>query len=367
MLSSVWTADNQIEFTMLMGDVLHAWVETSDRTLAGMFEGTDEAIDALKDLIKDGHLIEGKGGSGTTGTAADSMQFQLEDDVAAKFFAFAIPAVWAAAQTPAFIVKTGVGCDQDGSDFNLRDDANSFSQCVDGEKYHIASTYCPVPGDEGCKSIFTLPPGIDTLQGRSWGKLTAGQLVVGSVRTYAQNGYRNMGTVSDFTILPDVSNVLSLDVTYPGTIRLPVCTSNMAMVAWNTPDRVDQTDPNYPCVPLGGLKKCWDITYEDQTIGGSPPVSDCEQMVRNVQGTTGSWTTGIGPHRGITKLGKCTLGVENSGVGTAVRYVVGAGDVEIIVNGAIKKYGGNGYIGARGYMTCAGETKGDVPVKWTIY
>jgi hypothetical protein len=352
---------------MLMGDVLHEWVATSDRTLAGLFNGTEPAIAALTDLIKDGHFIEGKGGSGTTGTAADSLQYQLEDDVAAKFFAFASPAVWSAARTPAFVVKTGVSCDTDHFDYNLSEDVNHFYQCVDGEKYHIASTFCMHDGDTGCTDIFNSPQGISSLNGRNWGKITPGDLIRGSVKTYAQNGNQNTGSVSDFTVVDDVSNLLNLDVTYPGNIRLPVCTSNMAMVAWNTPDRVDKTDPNYPCVPLGGLRRCWDFTWEDQTTDGSPPVSDCQQMVRNVQGTTGSWTTGIGPHRGITKNGQCILGVENNGLGQTPRYVVGAGDVEIIVNEAIKRYGANGKVGAKGYMTCSGETKGEDPIKWGLY
>lgn len=356
-----------------MGDVLKAWLLATDLALANLFNGTEDGIAALKGLIQDGHLISGKSedsSGGDSSVVTSDMQSDLESAATSAFFAFAIPAVWAAANTPAFVIGSGQPCDLSWSDPNLGETAKATKICRNGEAWYLASPRCANKDGTAC-SGYTLgtPPGVDKLNGRDWGKLTVEQIILGSINTWANNHFENTGTVSDYENSENVNDLLNMDVTSAGSIRLPICSSNMAVLAWQNWDRVDKDDPNYPCLPLGGVKKCWDITWEDQTTDGSPPVADCQQMVRNVQGTDGTWTTGIGPQRGITTLGKCILGVQNDGVGhaDAVRYVVGAGDVEVIVNEAIKRYGGSGKVGAKGHMTCSGEVGGEVPIKWGLY
>lgn len=103
------------------------------------------------------------------------------------------------------------------------------------------------------------------------------------------------------------------------------------------------------------MTKCSGYTYVDQTSSASPTVSDCETIVKNIQGTNGEWTTGIGSQRGIASFGSCTFGVDNSGVTGDVTYYTGSQDIVDIITQSIALYGGGGQVGANGYMECAGD------------
>lgn len=103
---------------------------------------------------------------------------------------------------------------------------------------------------------------------------------------------------------------MNTDITTPGYIRLPVCSGATAMAAWTNPSRVDINDPNYPCVPLQGVTKCDSYHFTDATSDASPYVSDCQEIINNIQGTSGTWSTTLSRTRQIVSAGTCALSVE---------------------------------------------------------
>ncbi|KAL2166323.1 hypothetical protein VTG60DRAFT_2930 [Thermothelomyces hinnuleus] len=160
-----------------------------------------------------------------------------------------------------------------------------------------------------------------------------------------------------------------MDITTPGFVRLPVCSPDRAYQSWATAEK--GSSPNYPCDIPPGRDRCGgDSTFEDQTSDASPLVSDCLQIIRNIEGDASTeFTHRITGHREILSYGTCHFGIERTGgTGGAVEFKVGGQDVIDLINDAVNKFGGNGKIGAKGVMPCDGTTVGTtVNVLWGIY
>lgn len=58
------------------------------------------------------------------------------------------------------------------------------------------------------------------------------------------------------------------------------------------------------------VNDCGDSSFINQSSGGSPKISDCQQIARNVQGS-GTWTIPCAERREHTfaKFGTCAMGV----------------------------------------------------------
>jgi hypothetical protein len=321
-------------------------------------------------------LISGSGGA-VANNFAETLQFELEDDITKTFYAMAIPAVWYAAGTAPFIINSGYRCgviDPLGTYLDT-DTMHNTAVCVDGDLYYIASPKGDArdcrgagsPGQLDCiNNKFSAPPGLNNLDGNSWSKLKYEEIVIGSVKTWKQNGRQNGGAPPDFSNLGSLTDLANQDLTTPGFFRLPVCTPNMAYLAWNSPKLVDKTDHNYPCVRLPGITDCYDFTFEDDTKDASPPIADCQHIVDNIIGTDGEWHTGIGPFRKLVSAGLCAVGVQNDGVNGPVVYHTGGEDLVNIILESAKRFGKDGRVGAKGTMKCKGNV-GNQPVKWSLY
>jgi hypothetical protein len=340
-----------------------------------LFDGQDEGIDALTAAIQDGHLISGSGGA-IAKTFMDKLQFNLEDDITKAFYGMAIPAVWYAAGNAAFIINSGYRCgvvDPLG-DYLDTDTMHKTAVCVDGDLFYIGSpqgvaTNCNAasPLHQQCDNTkFSIPPGLTKLDGNDWGKLKYEEIVTGSVKTWKTNGHQNGGGPPDVSNTGSLMDLANQDLTTPGFFRLPVCSPAMAFTAWNSPKRVDKTDPNYPCVRLPGISDCWDFTFEDDTTGNSPPIADCQRIVDNIVGTDGEWHTGIGPFKQLVSNGLCAVGTQNDGVNGPVVYHTGDDDLVNIILESAKRFGKDGRVGAKGTMRCRGNV-GNQPVKWSLY
>lgn len=125
-------------------------------------------------------------------------------------------------------------------------------------------------------------------------------------------------------------------------------------------------DSGYPCNPLQGTTKCSGYTYIDETSSASPKVSDCNQIIKNIQGTSGTWTTGIGGQRSLASFGTCHFGVQNKGVTGDVTYFTGTQDIVNIITQAISQFAFNGLVGAKGYMNCGGDVNSQ-KAEWGLY
>lgn len=316
----------------------------------------------------------------------------MEDSVARAFYGFAIPAIWKASGHHPFIIDTGRACDDAVSD----QDEGLASACYQGQLYKLAdpvgeshpcSYNCGIPG--GCKcndTPFSSLAGTEELDGSTWGDVAVEDVIIGfvnslfflrdannllhrSVKTFLANGKENTNAPADPTNPSTLTSLLKDDITTAGFITLPVCTRDRARTSWaNADESGSGTDqPDYPCNINNGKDYCRDSTFEDQTSGASPLVSDCLQIVKNIQGTDGSWNTFIETQREIASFGKCKFGVTGKGRKGNSNFDVGAQDVVDIIHDAVDMFGNaDGRVGAKGVMQCDGNLK-DQKVEWGLY
>ncbi|PYH70942.1 chitinase [Aspergillus vadensis CBS 113365] len=374
-----WAPKYQDSFTFTLGSVVYGWSATAQNQLWNLFNGSDASISLLSTMIANGNLIEGGGGSPLADYLTNSqINAQIESYISKAFFGFAIPSVWAVSGTAAFVVDSGYDCSAQNplTDYMTASTQESTYACYNNKLYYLVHPHGKWRGcsskDSGSTSTcsdqtyFTAPPGLSSLGSGSWGNITVSELIIGSVRTYVANGNANGGPVAnplDKDTLKDLSNQ---DITTPGYIRLPVCSPQVAWASWSTPSQSNSSDPNYPCNPLQGVTKCSGYTYQDETSFASPKVSDCQTIVKDLQGKSRKWTTGIGHQHDIAKSGSCHFGVQNVGVTGDVTYHTGSQDIVTIINEAISKYASDGLVGAKGYMECGGDA-GNQKVEWGIY
>ncbi|KAF7969261.1 hypothetical protein HWV62_27856 [Athelia sp. TMB] len=113
---------------------------------------------------------------------------------------------------------------------------------------------------------------------------------------------------------------------------------------------------------LKSVNDCGDSSFVGQTNGGSPLISDCQIIQKNIAGG-GTWTTGSGSQRQLVQFGTCALGVtvEN---GLAK---VGNQDIIDLINSSIQMFGSGGRVAAKGTMPCQGALGGTSTVDWAIY
>ncbi|EKV10555.1 glycoside hydrolase family 18 protein [Penicillium digitatum] len=381
-----WTAESQESFTATLGSVVFGWAAIAENQLWTLFNGSDTSITLLGTLIANGNLIEGSGGIPSVSPEPDAdTNTQIEGYISKAFFGFAIPSVWAVSGTAAFVVDSGYPCSAQNplTEYMTVATQEATYACYNDKLYYLVYPHGKWNGcaDEnivkndcaGCDpaplcdpTYFSAPPGLSTLGSGSWGNITLSDLIEGSVRTYVANGNTNGAPVAnpmDKDTLQDLSNQ---DITTPGYIRLPVCSPQVAWASWSTPSQSNSSAPNYPCNPLQGVTKCSGYTYQDETSSASPKVSDCQTIIKNIQGTNGEWTTGIGHQREIAKFGSCQFGVQNVGVTGDVTYYTGSQDIVNIINEAISRYASDGLVGAAGYMECSGDADHQ-KVKWGVY
>ncbi|KAK2758804.1 hypothetical protein FQN54_003496 [Arachnomyces sp. PD_36] len=102
---------------------------------------------------------------------------------------------------------------------------------------------------------------------------------------------------------------------------------------------------------------CGDSSFENQTSGGSPLVSDCQQIITNIAGG-GDWSLGMF-QRKIAEHGTCAFGAQVDGTVSKV----GNQDVIDLIQASIDQFQWNGLVGAQGEMNCGYI----YDVRWAIY
>ncbi|KAK3956166.1 hypothetical protein QBC32DRAFT_251260 [Pseudoneurospora amorphoporcata] len=351
---SPWTAEAQDKFSNYMGQAITGWTNTTALALKKVFDGSDESVDLLGKVMSDGKLIRGSGG--TNAVNRDNGATELRANIAKSFFGYAIPSLWRVSKTYAFVLDSGISCDTPYPvrDYLTEETMDATGSCVDGRWYFL------VHPKDGSK--FSAPPGIERLH--DFGGISKDDLIKGSVRTYNKNGQKNGGLTADPHDGTTIDNLLDVDITTPGYVRLPVCSPERAFQSWDTSDK--GSSENYPCDFPPGMNHCGDSTFEGRTSDASPLVEDCLQIIRNIQGDASTdWTPGIGSTKEI-KANGCTFAVVSTAVKGSVTYKVGGQDLIDIINEAVNRFGGDGKVGAEGDMTCKGNA-GPQPVHWSIY
>jgi len=190
--------------------------------------------------------------------------------------------------------------------------------------------------------------------------------IVRAVNTYTTNNNQNGAAAADPTVQGNYDSLSAGDITTPGFIRIPVCspnTANNAMIAGDTGDAF------YPCSIPPSPNECGTSTFTDETSDASPLVSDCQQIIANIQGTNGEWAPeNVNKNTNtIASYGSCNFDVQSNTPGNgAVDYYVGAQDIIDLINSSIQMFASNGKVGSKGDMTCKGDVS-HVDVTWGIY
>ncbi|KAK5654618.1 hypothetical protein OQA88_6939 [Cercophora sp. LCS_1] len=324
-----WTRVGQKKFSAYLGQAIFAWMNITEQTIANIFSATTpSSIQMLTSAIANGQLIEGSK-SGAPPNPGDAPATQAQKDILKSIYGFGIPALWRASQTYAFILDSGAACSSNSAPkYITGDTASKTGVCYQGRQYYLVHTdgdarvcKCERVTDGGsCQTrcsdnTFSAPPGVDALGGKIelWGGLTREEIVIGAVRTWKYGGEKN-GAVMDPVIIGRnfIGSSREAQVSTPGVVKLPVCSPDRAFQSWNTAGK--GSSPNFPCDVPPGKSHCGPSTFEDQTSGASPIVSDCQQIIRNIEGDGSTeWTQGIAGQREIVKHGSCRFGIERTG------------------------------------------------------
>lgn len=366
-----------------MGQAITGWGVTVEKSLYKLFDGTDQGIETLTELISDGKFVEGSSVS-IHPPPSDPDQLPpdttsaLQKSISKAFFAFAIPSIWTVSGRFPFVVDAGYSCDhEDDMNFHLDDDTMQLTKaCYQHKRYYLATAYGkPTDCTYGScsKNAFPAPPGVDSMGQGSFGNVTVEEVIIGSVRTYLANGETNGGPAADAEDQATLEDLSNDDITTPGFIRLPVCSAPIARTAWAKFDdsgvhKPDTDAPNYPCVLEPGIDLCGDSTFVDQTSDASPTASDCMQIVENIAHTDGKFEieNAIGSHHQILQFSTCAFGVQGMVKDGNIDFYVGGQDVVDIITESVKRFGGSGKVGAKGEVSCKGTVKGQ-KVEWGIY
>ncbi|KAJ5288624.1 necrosis-inducing factor-domain-containing protein [Penicillium angulare] len=109
------------------------------------------------------------------------------------------------------------------------------------------------------------------------------------------------------------------------------------------------------------VNDCGDSTFINQSSGGSPKISDCQQIATNIA-NGGTWSVeSNGAQNQLVQYGTCALGV--TGDFTIGIFYVGNQDIIDVINESISRFSWNGLVGAEGKMYCEGGSD----VTWAIY
>ncbi|GKU21122.1 unnamed protein product [Fusarium langsethiae] len=384
---TTWTVEKRDSFTSYMGQVLEGWQTLANASVNDLFNGSNpDSIKTLWSLISDGKMIEaGVNGDGSSvETEVVPSGINLKKHVAKTFYGYTIPTIWRVAQYYAFVLDSGYDCNAEypSEDYVSKEAMDATSTCYGKRRYYLV--YPKEDGIGGCHkncntggscpeicawSKFRAPPGIEAFDGTSFGGMSARDIIVGSVRTYEQNGKKNKAMPEDKVAGDlDTDHLFELDVTTPGIMRLPVCSPERAWQSWDTAAK--GSSPFYPCDIPPGQRSCNKSTYKDDTSNASPLASDCEVMIKNFEndGST-KWTTQTADlqHRKLGHYGTCAFGVEATELNGNIHFHFGGGDLIEAINTSIKQFKKNGKIGASGKVLCAGNTGMTQPVLWGIY
>lgn len=172
-----------------MGDTLSAWQGAVEHMLGILFDGSEESMELLTNVMDHGQLIPS--GDPETGIPEAPLLAPTNDDrtsmkagIEKDFYTYIIPSAWSASGKSVFVMDTGLGCKGGNlKEVRLSDDAPTA--CHDGTLYAIVYPYgeaddCGYGTGGSCiYNKFSIPPGAKQLGDEKWGGLTVKDLVVG--------------------------------------------------------------------------------------------------------------------------------------------------------------------------------------------
>lgn len=158
--------------------MLSTWSNLVIDNLDVLFDGSDDSIERLGDMIADGSFIARNGNLGGTGDATDNDIQTLRDSVVRNFFGIAIPEIWRMSGAYGFVIDTGIDCDEDVSDL-LKDDVKKTRVCHNDKQYFLGEPK-GTPSSSDDPYTFSVPPGVDSLgEDSRYGGITLEDVIIG--------------------------------------------------------------------------------------------------------------------------------------------------------------------------------------------
>ncbi|KAK2600127.1 hypothetical protein QQS21_005142 [Conoideocrella luteorostrata] len=373
-----WIENVHHPFSSYMGDVLRRWGRAAETSVATLFNGSDESISTLTDIISEGKLISGASHDASITISGDK-DTALQAIITKTAFTLGAHPLWATAGVYPFIADTGYNCDVEHpipDHVNPRKMKDAWA-CYQNRSYYLLG---PLearqrPGPTTAKPdvetgsghgprLFDPPPGLESLRNNTkYGGVKISDLIIGSVRTYIQNGNTNDDKGVNLTDMRTLEDLMAQDLTTPGVIRIPVCPLPMAYKAYMGPEHSLSTKlgiPGFPCIIAPAESHCNESTFVDQTSGQSPSVFDCRQLTKMIQASHASdlkWRIKISrtDHKILAEYGECKFGARSNGGEGRGRFSVGPQDVIDIIQDSIARFGQNGTVGSKGTFKCKGK------------
>ncbi|KAK3395608.1 hypothetical protein B0T20DRAFT_359271 [Sordaria brevicollis] len=244
-----WDIVESATFEAYISQVISASVSTTLLSARRLFDGKDDSIKALTDLVSNGKLIHGSANGHINDEDNYSTEHDLISGMRRTLYGYFIPAVLSSSWSWTAVVDSGHDCtaqDPLSPDYLTQDQSQKLVACYQNRLYYLVSAKGKRRGRKGG---FETPNGIDKLTGGDYVYISVEELIVGSVRTWQSNGKKN-GFYPDFnsnlTTLEDLNN---LDITAPGLMRIPVCGVEEAMANWANKDLKKDSDryDGFPC------------------------------------------------------------------------------------------------------------------------
>ncbi|KAK1753647.1 hypothetical protein QBC47DRAFT_415416 [Echria macrotheca] len=213
-------------------EILLSWANITAIAAHSLFSGSPEGIEQLTTIMSSGRMFNADR-SNDKNLIDTPPQNTFLYDIRRASFGFAIPALWSAASTGAFVMDSGFDCSSNNNNplvpaHMSEQTADATGACIDNKMYYLVSP------DAGGSGTFSPPPGLDLLAGEDspdpavkingrFGGVNASDLISGSVQTFVKNGNKNGASLPDITDLAVLQGLLDQGLDAPGYIRLPVC------------------------------------------------------------------------------------------------------------------------------------------------
>ncbi|QKX59188.1 uncharacterized protein TRUGW13939_06320 [Talaromyces rugulosus] len=259
---AIGPVSNPVSTASAIQDQLHAvstlWLNATDQINNAMFDGQQNSITNLREIIDDGGFMVRQGEGA----------FDMRAGTETPLYAQVIPLAWSYDRgdppinpSGVFILDWETACKTDDDcpdniDWLPNGAAKRTCHCYKENMYFLVQLWGSAespgsyPSNTPSDNIFNEPPGLDDLDGRKWGGLTLVKFIEGSVNTYIANGRKN-GYTPDFKddeiMQAYVDEASDHNAVAPGVVQIPVCPPREAWDNWDEVYHGNPKSEHYPC------------------------------------------------------------------------------------------------------------------------
>ncbi|MBE3044377.1 hypothetical protein IMZ48_17780 [Candidatus Bathyarchaeota archaeon] len=184
----------ELAFNAIYDPLIESWKSQTDTLVKTLFSGEATNIKRLTEIVKDGHLIDGKSEVDGWSPGNHTDNWVREKNIERAFYAAAIPAVWTADSSYPVVVDFGPSCDIDARKYFWSQPQfyNKGWRCHGGHSYILATVRggpqkaceTPVMGQQCPPAVqwtLDIPTSIGVIQepDNRWGGVTVDDLIVG--------------------------------------------------------------------------------------------------------------------------------------------------------------------------------------------